>query len=154
MQNMLTQEEIKQFLSYCPDTGIFRWRISRPPMGMMGAVAGFSSGHGYQRIGIHGTYYYAHRLAFLYMTGNTPSEVDHINQIRSDNRWKNLRASNRRQNMSNVSGRKGIRPRNGSWAARHGSTHIGTYPSKEEAIEARRSFVASIVGFNPDSPPQ
>ncbi|MFP9167093.1 HNH endonuclease signature motif containing protein, partial [Enterococcus faecalis] len=35
------------------------------------------------------------------MTGKLPEEVDHINRIRSDNRWVNLRESNRQENSRN-----------------------------------------------------
>src|SRR5690606_167269 len=53
----------------------------------------------------------AHRLAFLYMTGEMPEKVvDHINGDRSDNRWENLRCANQSQNMANV----GIRSANTS----------------------------------------
>lgn len=72
-------------------------------------------------IGIDGTRYLAHRLAFLYMTGAWPDcDVDHINLDRADNRWGNLRQATRSQNMangklrsSNTSGFKGV-----TWVSR------------------------------------
>lgn len=43
----------------------------------------------------------AHRVAFFLMTGRWPTEVDHINGVRSDNRWANLREVPHRSNSQN-----------------------------------------------------
>lgn len=43
-----------------------------------------------------------HRLAFLYMTGAWPADqVDHINMVRDDNRWANLRQADQSLNQRN-----------------------------------------------------
>lgn len=47
--------------------------------------------------------YLLHRLAWFYMTGAWPeSDLDHINGVRDDNRWENLRLASRSQNNSNT----------------------------------------------------
>ena len=47
------------------------------------------------------------------VTGAWPTEIDHINRIRHDNRWENLREVTRRENRwntvaSNISGVKNV----------------------------------------------
>jgi hypothetical protein len=71
---------------------------------------------GYRKIRINGRSYLAHRLAWLYMTGEWPQNViDHASGQRSDNRWENLRAAspllnshNRKRPSNNTSGFKGV----------------------------------------------
>lgn len=147
---MLTQANLREILEYFPDTGIFRWKVSRPPRAVAGAIAGFENGSGYIKISIGGKRYYAHRLAFLWMSGSAPSEIDHINHCRSDNRWANLRAADRSSNTSNVAGRSGIRQRYGRWYARFCHTHLGSFKTKEEAISARRHAELRAAGLDPN----
>lgn len=91
MKNKLTQKRLKKLLYYNPDTGIFTWKINSR-RSLKDAPAGNLHPSGYIRIGIDSKEYRAHRLAFLYMEGYIPeNDVDHINRVRDDNRWKNLR---------------------------------------------------------------
>ena len=89
---MLDQKTLKENLEYCPDTGNFTWLVSKNNRVKAGAIASNINYYGYVRIGINGKQYGAHRLAFLWMTGEFPDECDHINHQRSDNRWENLRS--------------------------------------------------------------
>lgn len=74
-----------------------------------GQIAGSPKGDGYIRICVDQRDYKAHRLAWLFMTGEWPAgDIDHINGNREDNRWANLRvvtcamnAQNRRKAHSN-----------------------------------------------------
>lgn len=88
----LTQDRLKYLLSYDPDTGVFRWRVFRPPYVIPGSVAGCVHYDGYRVVTVDGTQYRGGRLAFFYMTGRWPvPTVDHINRDRLDDRWCNLR---------------------------------------------------------------
>ena len=92
---MLTQDKLKELITYNPDTGIF--------IRKNGARAGTINNRNYERVSVSGINYLAHRLAFLYMTGEMPDEmVDHINGKTLDNRWCNLRKANKYQNAQNT----------------------------------------------------
>ena len=90
---MLTYERLRELLHYDPETGAFTWIKSTYRKGQPGTPAGcLSKRLGYILIGIDKRLYYAHRLAFLWMTKQWPEkEVDHINLDKADNRWANLR---------------------------------------------------------------
>jgi len=105
---MLTQDRLKELVSYNPETGIFTW-VSRPTNRVkIGSAAGCPDKDGYILIGIAGKIYKAHRLAFLYMDGLMPEhDVDHINGVKSDNSWSNIRRATRSQNNINRKGTKG-----------------------------------------------
>lgn len=110
---MLTQEELMKLLHYEPSTGIFTWKFNGVNV-KKGQEAGTIS-DGYYSISIKRKKYFAHRLAFLYMLGEMPSQVDHINGLMWDNKWSNLRPATRNTNnhnsklrIDNTSGVKGV----------------------------------------------
>lgn len=72
-------------LNYQPESGAFFWMKS-------GARAGSKNNHGYVRIEFQRRRLAASRLAWFYMTGTWPDgEIEHINGVRDDNKWSNLR---------------------------------------------------------------
>lgn len=99
---MLTQERLKNVIKYDEKTGIFIWINANNQTQLIGKEAGGLCSNGYISIGIDSKRYRAHRLAFLYMEGFFPSLVDHINGIKNDNRWNNLRKSNKKRNAQNI----------------------------------------------------
>jgi len=163
----LTAAYVRSILHYDPETGEFRWKERTPDMFAPGRrpvewscktwnsknagnVAGVDCGRRYLRIGISGRDYYAHRLAWLWITGEWPlGEIDHINLDKSDNRWSNLREATHSQNtmnrprrIDNTSGCKGVvwdRSRN-KWAARiklpERNKHLGRFSDREDAARA------------------
>jgi len=89
----LTQARLKLLISYDPHTGAFTWNVRRGGKAVAGARSECIDSKGYYRIGIDGTRYLAHRLAWFYVHGVWPDGViDHINRERTDNRLVNLRA--------------------------------------------------------------
>lgn len=144
-----TAERLREALHYNPDTGAFTWRIRSGGTATVGTPAGHHDTHGYVKISLDGGRYYAHRLAFLYMTGSWPKEqVDHINRDRADCRWANLRAADRFVNARNTGARrrnrlgvKGVSQLpHGSFRAtiyRDGKTYrLGCFPTIEQAAAA------------------
>jgi len=100
---LITADNIKEYLYYNPNTGIFRWAKD---MGKFwrnkGDIAGYVNNQGYTQISIYQDDNSAHRLAILYITGAWPKKgmvVDHINEIRHDNRWCNLRVVSQGDNV-------------------------------------------------------
>lgn len=84
---LVSAERARSLLTYNPETGEFSWIKT-------GAIAGTRNNHGYIRIQVQGRRITAHRLAWFFMTGAWPDgEIAHINGIRDDNRWANLRGS-------------------------------------------------------------
>lgn len=101
----LTAVRLRDLLSYDPTTGVWIWRAHRRGHSA-GRVAGSATAYGYWSIGIEQRQYQAHRLVWLWMTGEWPMhQVDHINTNRSDNRWSNLREATPRQNNANARAR-------------------------------------------------
>lgn len=78
-------------IAYDPETGVFTSRVSRGAT-KRGSVAGTLGAEGYRILTVYGVRYKAARVAHLLMNGTWPSgEMDHINRIKDDNRWSNLR---------------------------------------------------------------
>ena len=91
MAAKLIPDSVRDVLSYDPETGVFTW-IDNYHKSKIGTVAGsLQKSLGYIKIGINGTYFSAHRLAWFFVHGEQPYIIDHINHDRADNRIANLR---------------------------------------------------------------
>lgn len=72
-----------------------------------GGIAGGPNRLGYWRIGIGGLRIFAHRLAWVYMTGAwPPKEIDHIDGNPENNAFANLRLATRSENRMNTRSKK------------------------------------------------
>jgi len=102
---MLTAEEVRKLFDYSPDTGELRWKVSKPGRQRAGNIAGKQNIRGYRDVGINNIRYRAHRVIWLYVTGAWPTgQIDHINGVRNDNRFANLRDVTHAQNQQNLRG--------------------------------------------------
>lgn len=147
------QVTLKSVLSYAPDTGLFTW--NEAPDEPAGCIYSL----GYVTIGLGGDSYFAHRLAFLYMTGEIPECVDHIDQNRSNNTWTNLRSCTHSQNLANrgvqknsKSGFKGVYlcKRRNHWLAqltvRGKQMKLGSFSTPEDASAAYQKAAKHYFG--------
>lgn len=101
----ITKDYLKTIISYNPETGeMHKLHYYRP--NCVGKRIKNDNKNRYKNIEISGKIYKQHRIAWIYMTGETPAEIDHINGIRSDNRFCNLRVVTRSQNIQNIGIRK------------------------------------------------
>jgi hypothetical protein len=138
----LTALRARELLRYEPETGILRRTDSDKIAG------GLNKYLGYIYVSIDNVRYLAHRVIWLIVTGAWPeADVDHINGIRHDNRWINLRAATRAQNLQNSrrhsnsrSGFKGVVPNGSGWLAQiyvAGKNRcLGTFRTPEAAHAA------------------
>lgn len=96
----LTIDIIKHYFHYNPETGQITRLISAG-----GAKRGeFCSAlcGGYILLSINGIRIVAHRLIWMYMEGHFPDKlIDHIDGNTINNKWNNLRLSNKKENGRN-----------------------------------------------------
>ena len=148
---MITQAELHFAVNYNPETGIFTWKTPRKKV-IVGTQAGSLDKEGYIILTINQISYRAHRLAWLYIHGEWPKFIDHINEIKHDNRICNLRNVTHSENMQNKSkpqsnnttGYIGVsfnkkRKHYTAVIKINGKTHyLGSFKTAEEANEARQ----------------
>ena len=145
---MITRDRLKELVSYDPDLGVFTWNKDYGVKAKKGYRAGYlDKSTGYYKIGLDERRYYAHRLAWLYISGDWPrKEIDHINGHRDDNRIINLREASSAQNKynskrpsTNTSGIKGVskNKRLGKWQSYiwygNKKLHLGYFDSINDA---------------------
>lgn len=140
-------DEIRDWLSYDPETGEFHWlRDRRNGDVRAGDLVTTKNSKGYIRLSFQGKQYLAHRLAIWFVTGEMPEiNTDHINGIRDDNRYCNLRCADYQQNNVNrtrprKTPYRGVAPQGEKWRSiikvdRH-ARHLGTFDTAEQAHAA------------------
>tara|TARA_R110002051_G_C8555261_1_gene473340 strand:- start:244 stop:696 length:453 start_codon:yes stop_codon:yes gene_type:complete len=98
-------QSLEESLNYCPDTGVFTWKLTSRNGGRVikGRVAGSVGQNGYRTIVFMGVRFLAHRLAwFMYYRTAPRNHIDHIDRNRLNNKIENLRDVSRSVNMLNT----------------------------------------------------
>lgn len=150
MKHQISAERLRKIYHYDPETG--HWTHLIPRQCVKAGTRAGSERHkvGYTSLSADGRGYLAHRLAWLWVTGDWPAEqIDHVNGNRGDNRWCNLRLATNGLNKANsclprnnTAGFKGIHRthRGKPWRARitvNGERiSLGSFDTKEEAAMA------------------
>jgi hypothetical protein len=154
---MLDRKRLLELLHYEPETGVFTRLVRTAQCMRVGDVAGRTDTWGYRQIGVDGRKHLAHRLAWLYVTGEWPAEqIDHVNGDRSDNRIVNLRLATGSQNQANMrkrgdntSGYKGVawNAKCRKWQAYIGVNgrrhHLGLF---NDPAEAHAAYISAAQG--------
>lgn len=155
-------DDLKQHLSYDPETGIFIWKIPTGRRVKAGSVAGAFDAHGYKTISFKGKNYKLHRLAWLFYYEFDPIgfEIDHKDSNRSNNSIVNLRIATRKQNAenrsklsTNTSGTTGVtwNSRQNKWQAYITNNELylflGLFSDKNDAILARKLKEKELFEF-------
>lgn len=153
---MLTQHHLKSLLDYNPETGEFRSLVSRG-LAVKGEVAGSITKNGYVEIGVAGEKYFAHGLAFLWMTGEYVIGVDHKDRCATNNAWSNLRKADQRQNNWNrgaaknsSTGVKGVSPHGNKFKVQIRAfgkkVYLGLFSTVEEGKKHYDEFAELLQG--------
>jgi hypothetical protein len=157
---MTLQKRLREALAYSPDTGAWTRLVDGRWGKVVQRKAGYLNKQGYVIILFDGKNRRASRLAWLYMTGSWPKrDLDHVNGIKSDNRWNNLRLATRTQNIANgrirkdnTSGFKGVsfRKLDRKWVPqlrfRGKSKYLGCFDTPEKAYAAYVSAARETFG--------
>lgn len=149
---MITADQLRGAINYDPETGILTWKKRGPHSKCEGTRVGSTHSCGYIEASILKKRMFAHQAAWLYMTGEWPThQIDHINGVRKDNRWENLRAATQQNNSANMrrrsnnkSGFKGVaKNKRGKFIAYihvNGKTnYLGSYSTAADAHESYAS---------------
>lgn len=142
--------------SYCADTGVFTHVPS-------GRSVTCQNNYGYVQIQFRIDYkqcrYLAHHVAWFFTYGYWPSEIDHINHDRADNRIANLREVTRAENLRNRSDASAIQSQYDcvSWHKRHKKwqarlpyrldrkrTRVGYFECEHEANAALQDAIRKL----------
>ena len=146
-------QRARQVFRYDPGTGWLIRTVRMGARGMIGMRAGsIDKPCGYRQVCLDYKMYREHRLIWAIETGTWPVEIDHINGVRDENIWANLREVNHKENhrnrkrsVRNASGVTGVswHKRTGKWQAfirpDGKALHLGLFADFEEAVAVRKA---------------
>lgn len=150
MMENLCHNRLTEVLVYEPETGCFFWKTSGKGR-KVGLQAGRVMRKGYRQICVDYKQYLEHRLAWFYIYKDWPKyQIDHINEVKTDNRIANLRDVLQTKNLlnqskpqkNNTSGFRGVSfdDSNGKYRAQlmiyKKQHHLGYFDTAENAYQA------------------
>jgi len=163
-----SQEILKEYFDYHKD-GKLIWK-KRHGFGLNGSggveignEAGYLNHDGYIHIRFQKKLYGAHRLIWVWHSGDIPidKQIDHMDKNRSNNKIENLRLANNAQNSTNrslskrnKSGFNGVSfdKQTGKYKAQimhlGKLKHLGRYDTKEEAASRREEEEKKLGWLN------
>jgi hypothetical protein len=158
---MIDQELVKKLFYYDAASGMLIWRNGNGRNVKPWQQAKALNGNGYFTVKIQNKSYPVHRIIWLYVNGNFPSqEIDHKNRIRNDNRLCNLRAVSRTDNCQNISlprhnksGHIGVSwfKKEKSWTVyvkvNKKNKWLGCYKNLDDAVVARKAGEAQYYNL-------
>lgn len=152
--NLTREEIINRDFRYEPETGkIFR----KDRRNKIERLHNKLNSRGYvANISIKNKIIPSHHVIWFLMTGEFPPrgmQIDHINRIRGDNRWENLRLVTSAQNAKNTkprkinkSGYKGVsQAKNGTYSIRVTRT-VNGFKTAQEAAAAYNKLASELYG--------
>lgn len=145
-----SQSELKEYFRYDSESGKLYWAKKTGRGTRLGHEVG-NIADGYRQTSFKKNKLLVHRIIWKLVYGTDPSELDHINGDRADNRIENLRSIDRSKNTrnkklwsKNSTGQYGVvKHSQVGWIAQIGvngeTKYLGWYKTKKEAIEARKA---------------
>ena len=144
---MITPEDVREHFDYCLNDGFLYRKTGR----FKGKKAGgIKKPYGYITLQFKGVKYYAHRLIWMWLTGELPVDcIDHIDRNTSNNLWFNLRDVSLTENQYNRGEVGASLMSSGMFRAyiTVGRTyiHLGCYETREEALNTRNLYYETQV---------
>ena len=162
-RNKITQALVKELFDYDFGSGQLIRRKSISKNTKKGDVVGSLSALGYLVTSVSYKTYGVHALIWLWVTGELPENVDHINHNTIDNRIENLRNvskqennRNRKRPKTNTSGVMGVAWHKGSkrWVAYISvddkRLYLGYFAEFHKAVDARKNAEV-LYGYHKNS---
>jgi len=158
MTQKIELDRLRDILDYTPETGVFTWKVKVSDKINIGQRAGSNAAKGYRQLKVAGVVYNEHRLAWFYVYGSWPEkDIDHINQIKNDNRIENLRdvpksinsLNKYNPNTNSTIGYRGVRWDKNKYTAtvryKGVSYPLGRFNDAEEASKAYQTTRINII---------
>ncbi|ELA08277.1 hypothetical protein MOMA_06936 [Moraxella macacae 0408225] len=141
---MITIADIKDCLDYNPDTGHLTWIKKIARQITPNTRAGYRAKDGYRHVKLGGKKYAEHRLIWYYVHGEFPKgQIDHINQVRDDNRIENLRDVSASENARNRHQRDSRLQERGIWYCKRRKRYIA-----EITVQGKKVYQKTFIDID------